>query len=173
MVLNNSGLYDTIWEHMLKIRLQRVGRKNNPSFKMIVTDSTAGPKSGKCVEQIGSYDAIRKTRSIDVDRAKYWMSKGALLSDTVHNIFISESLKEGKKVNVLPKKSPIISEETLTEKVEPKAQEETTPTEAVKSETPKETIPTEKVEPKAQEETTPTEAVKSEAPKETVYLQKK
>ena len=53
-------------------------------------------------------------------------------------------------------KSEAPKETVSTEKVEPKAQEETTPTEAVKSEAPKETVSTEEVEPKAQEEISPT-----------------
>ena len=126
---------------------------------MIITDSTAGPKSGKYVEQIGSYDAVRKTRSIDVDRAKYWMSQGAILSDTVHNIFISESLKEGKKRNVLPKKAPIVSEKI----------QEPAPVVEEKIETPKEDAPTKTEEVKAEapkEDTAPDAEEKDETPKE-------
>ncbi len=42
---------------MLTIRLQRVGRKNDPSFRVVVTDSKHGPQSGKFLEVVGAYDA--------------------------------------------------------------------------------------------------------------------
>ncbi|PIP04029.1 MAG: 30S ribosomal protein S16 [Candidatus Yonathbacteria bacterium CG_4_10_14_3_um_filter_47_65] len=95
---------------MLKIRLQRVGRKNDPSFRLVVVDSHTGPKSGNHVEVVGSYNARFGTPQINKERALHWMSVGAKLSDTVHNIFVTEKVIEGKKVNVLPKKSPIKKE---------------------------------------------------------------
>lgn len=98
---------------MLMIRLQRVGRVHEPTFCVVVTDSKNGPKSGKFIEIIGSYDTRRDNdiKQIDVDRVKHWMSKGAQLSDTLHNYFVHKKVIEGKKVNKLPKKSPIKKEE--------------------------------------------------------------
>ncbi len=96
---------------MLKIRLQRYGRTNDPSFRVVVLESTRGPKAGNHVEQIGFYNAATKQKSLDVERAKYWMSKGAQPSDTVYNMLVTAGAISGKKRNVLPKKSPIIKEE--------------------------------------------------------------
>ena len=95
---------------MLKIRLQRVGRKNDPSFRFVVTDSRNATRSGKYLEVIGSYDARRGKPAVDGVRVKHWMSHGAQLTPTVHNLFISEKLIEGKKINVLPRKKPIQKE---------------------------------------------------------------
>ncbi len=95
---------------MLKIRLQRTGRKNNPSFRVIVTDSHRGPKSGNHVELLGSYDPRKDTKTIKADRVLHWISKGAQVSDTVHNLLVSEGIIKGDKKNVLPKKSPIVKE---------------------------------------------------------------
>ncbi|WKZ26534.1 MAG: 30S ribosomal protein S16 [Candidatus Paceibacterota bacterium] len=93
---------------MLKIRLQRVGRKHEPVFRLVLTDSKNGPKSGKFLEILGNYDSRRgEDFKFDGDRIKYWISKGAQTSGTVHNLLISKSLFEGKKINVLPKKKPI------------------------------------------------------------------
>lgn len=93
---------------MLKIRLQRVGRKHEPVFRLVLTDSKNGPKSGKFLEILGNYDSRRgEDFKFDGDRIKYWISKGAQTSGTVHNLLISKSLLEGKKINVLPKKKPI------------------------------------------------------------------
>lgn len=90
---------------MLIIRLQRVGRTHEPSFRIVLTDSKNGPKSGKAVEVLGSYDA-RKGKGnnhIDGEKVKYWISKGAKVSDTVHNYLVDEKVLTGKKINVLPK----------------------------------------------------------------------
>ncbi len=102
---------------MLKIRLQRVGRKHEPSFRLVLTDSKNGPKSGKYNEILGWYDVRRdnKPEQIDVERVKYWMSKGAQVSDTVHNFLVEKKAIEGKKINKLPKKSPIKKDEPKAE----------------------------------------------------------
>jgi len=90
---------------MLIIRLQRVGRVHEPTFRIVLTDSKFGPKSGKSVEVLGSYDA-RKGKGnnhVDGEKVKYWISKGAQVSDTVHNFLIDQKVLTGKKINVLPK----------------------------------------------------------------------
>ena len=102
---------------MLKIRLQRVGRKHEPSFRLVLTDSKNGPKSGKYQEVLGWYDVRRdnKAEQIDTERVKYWMSKGAQVSETVHNFLVEKKIVVGKKINKLPRKSPIKKEEPKTE----------------------------------------------------------
>lgn len=92
---------------MLTIRLQRRGRVNDPSFRVIVVDSKRGPKSGDYLEMLGSYDARVNRVELEGERIKHWISKGAQVSDTVHNLLVSKGVIEGKKKNVLPKKSPI------------------------------------------------------------------
>ena len=98
---------------MLKIRLQRVGKKHDPSYRIVVTDSRTGPKSNKHVEVVGHYDTIRKTKEFNSDRIKHWISNGALVSDTVHNLLVREKIVEGDIKNVLPQKSPIVDEEAI------------------------------------------------------------
>jgi small subunit ribosomal protein S16 len=92
---------------MLAIRLQRVGRKNDPAFRLIVTESTRGPKSGKYVELLGSYHPKTKATNLKPERIKHWMSVGAQVSGTAHNLLIKNDVIQGKKINVLPKKTPI------------------------------------------------------------------
>ena len=89
---------------MLKIRLKRVGRKHDPSYRIVVTEDFRGPKSGKYLENIGSYNPRKDTKIVNTERVKYWISKGAQVSDTVHNIFIAEKIIEGKKKDVSSKK---------------------------------------------------------------------
>lgn len=96
---------------MLKIRLQRVGRKNEPSFRLVLTDSKNGPKSGKSLEILGSFDSRRAEQAtFDVEKIKHWISKGAKVSDTVHNLLVTRKVIVGKKINVLPLKRPIKKE---------------------------------------------------------------
>ncbi len=88
---------------MLRIRLQRIGRINLPSYRIIVVEHAEGPKTGKFTEIVGSYNPRSKERKINDERVKYWMSVGAKPSDTVHNMLVSAGVLTGKKINVLPK----------------------------------------------------------------------
>ena len=91
---------------MLKIRLQRIGRKNDPAFRAVLTDSKNSTKSGRFLEIVGTYNPKAGETTFKTDRIKYWISKGAKLSDTMHNFMVHEKTIPGKKVNVLPKKKP-------------------------------------------------------------------
>ena len=82
--------------------------KNDASFRVIVTESTRGPKAGNAVEVLGFYDPNRNTSEIKSDRVKHWISVGAQVSDTVHNILVGQKIIKGKKINVLSKKNPIV-----------------------------------------------------------------
>lgn len=87
---------------MLKIRMQRVGRINSPSYRIIVVEHTESPKTGSFVEKVGTYNPHTKERKLDAERVTYWMSVGAQPSATVHNMLISLGIIKGKKINVLP-----------------------------------------------------------------------
>ncbi len=107
---------------MLMIRLQRVGRTNDPSFRVVVADSRRSAKSGRYVELIGSYNPRTDAVAIKADRAKHWLSKGAQASGTIHNLLISNKIIEGKKVNVLPKKTVPKKEEEVKVSAAPAAE---------------------------------------------------
>jgi len=176
--LTARGLSVSIFP-MLKIRLQRVGRKHDPSFRVVLTDKRNGPQSGKFLEILGSYNARFGTPSLKGDRIKYWIDKGAKPSDTVHNLLISEKIIEGKKINVLPKKSPIVKEvaeedkkeatmETPTDTAENaetpaevKSEEAPAKKEKTAEEKPSEEVPAE--EEKKEESSTGTEEKKEES----------
>jgi small subunit ribosomal protein S16 len=106
---------------MLMMRLQRVGRKNDPSYRIVVTDTRTGPKSNKHVDLLGSYNPKMGTVIVDGARAKEWISKGVQLSDTVNNLLITHKVIEGKKINNLPRKSPVIDEAKVKAEAEAKA----------------------------------------------------
>jgi len=96
---------------MLRIRLQRVGRKNIPVFRLVLTDSKNSTKSGRYLEILGSFDAHdHEKQTVDAERVKHWIAMGAKPTDTVHNFLINKKVITGKKINALPKKTPIKKE---------------------------------------------------------------
>jgi small subunit ribosomal protein S16 len=101
---------------MLKIRLQRTGRKHEPTFRVVLTDSKNGPKSGKFLEILGHYDARRNDETqLKQERIQYWIGQGAQVSDTIHNLLITHAVIKGDKKNVLPQKTPIRKEVPVEE----------------------------------------------------------
>ena len=77
----------------VKIRLKRVGAKNKPAFRIVVADGRI-PRDGKFIEELGTYLPRKKgdNFTLDLDRAKYWVSKGAQPSETVAS-FIKKAIK--------------------------------------------------------------------------------
>lgn len=84
---------------MLKIRLARFGKKNRPSYRIIVSDSRKDTKADY-LENLGFYDPVAQPKQIKIkeDRVKYWLSVGAQMSPTVNNLFISQGIIQGSKV---------------------------------------------------------------------------
>ena len=77
----------------VKIRLKRVGAKNKPAFRVVVADSRS-PRDGRFIEEIGTYLPQKQGEKfkLDLERAKYWVSKGAQPSETVAS-FIKKASK--------------------------------------------------------------------------------
>jgi small subunit ribosomal protein S16 len=82
---------------MLAIRLFRIGKKKQPSYKIVVTDKQNPPQGGQFIEQVGFYNPLTNEKTLKEDRIKYWLSVGAQASDTVHNMLITEKIIEGEK----------------------------------------------------------------------------
>jgi small subunit ribosomal protein S16 len=80
----------------VKIRMKRVGAKNTPVFRIVVADSRS-PRDGKFIEEIGTYQPLKKDDNfvLNVERANYWVGKGAQPSDTVAS-FIKKANKAAK-----------------------------------------------------------------------------
>jgi len=96
---------------MLKIRLLRIGKKNQPSFKIVVTDKRKSSKAGRFIEQVGFYNPLTKEKKLIAEKIKYWLSVGAKPSDTIYNLLIKEKIIDGKKINVSKtKKKESVSE---------------------------------------------------------------
>lgn len=92
------------------MRLQRVARKHIPIFRVVLTDSRNSTKSGKAHEVLGIFNLVTDEKRVNAERVKYWLSKGAQPSGTVHNFLVGERIIAGKKINVLPKRRPIKKE---------------------------------------------------------------
>jgi small subunit ribosomal protein S16 len=78
-----------------------------------VTDKRTGPKSNKHIDLLGSYNPKLGTVQIDGEKAKKWLAQGVQPSVTLHNILVSQKVIDAKKINPLPRKSPIVDEEAV------------------------------------------------------------
>ncbi len=73
--------------------MKRVGTKNTPVFRIVVADGRS-PRDGKFIEEIGTYQPRKKgddNFTLDLDRARYWVSKGAQPSETVASFIKKKS----------------------------------------------------------------------------------
>ena len=71
----------------VKIRLKRIGTHKKPFYRVIVADSRS-PRDGRFIEEIGTYDPVKKDAPVKVDEAKTlgWLKKGAVPTDTVRSL---------------------------------------------------------------------------------------
>jgi small subunit ribosomal protein S16 len=69
---------------MVKIRLKRIGSKNHPAYRIVVADGRS-PRDGRFIEELGTYLPLQPGTNfkLDLERAKYWVTKGARPSETV------------------------------------------------------------------------------------------
>lgn len=84
---------------MLTIRFQRVGRKNDAAFRVVLTEKRSKPRSGQ-KEILGSYHPKTKQTVLKNERIQHWISKGAQPSATVHNLLIKKGVIKGAKIHV-------------------------------------------------------------------------
>jgi len=84
----------------VKIRLKRIGAKNNAIYRVVVTDSRS-PRDGRFIEELGTYHATKQGDNVtlDYDRARYWIGKGAQPTETVAS-FIKKSEKAAQSAPV-------------------------------------------------------------------------
>lgn len=98
---------------MLMIRFQRIGRTNDPAFRIVVLEKERAAKAGNIVELLGTYNPRSKAITLNEESVKGWIAKGAQPTDSIRNLFITKGVLTGKKINVLPKKTPQKSEEAI------------------------------------------------------------
>lgn len=90
---------------MLMIRFQRIGRKNDPAFRIVVLEKTAGPKAGSYVDLVGTYNPKTKAVTLKPEAIRDWMGKGAQVSPSLNNLLVKEGVLEGSKFAVVSKKN--------------------------------------------------------------------
>ncbi|MDD5599605.1 MAG: 30S ribosomal protein S16 [Victivallaceae bacterium] len=84
------------------LRLKRTGSKNNSCFRIVAMNKRSA-RDGKAIEELGFYDPRHKDEKCDLERAKYWLSVGALPSDTVKAII--KRAQDGTKLSDKVKKT--------------------------------------------------------------------
>ncbi len=105
---------------MLTMRLQRIGKRGQAYFRIIVTEHTKKPQ-GEYLELLGSYDPHKKDLKVKKERIEHWMSKGVQLSPTVNNLLVNNKIIIAtKKLSWKPK----VVAKPATAPAAPKAKEE-------------------------------------------------
>ena len=84
---------------MLKIKLARIGKIKQPTFRITISEHTKDT-FGPCLENLGNYNPRTKALVVDSERVKYWISKGAQPTYALHNLFIEKGIISGKKLNI-------------------------------------------------------------------------
>jgi small subunit ribosomal protein S16 len=114
---------------MVKIRLRRMGKKKQPTYRVVVADSRA-PRDGRFIETIGFYNPRTEPPTVQIkeDRALYWLSQGAQSTDAVARLLRNKGtldrfarLKEGESLESLL--AEVVAEELVVEEVAPLEEE--------------------------------------------------
>ena len=114
---------------MLAIKLRRIGKKHQPSYRLVVAEKRS-KLLGKYLEDLGWFNPITKKSEFNKDRISYWMGSGAKPTDTVHNLLISLEIikgkkrkahKESKKESAAVEEAPQAATESKKEPESPKA----------------------------------------------------
>ena len=164
---------------MVKIRLQRVGTKNRPSYRIVVADVRA-PRDGAFINIIGHYNPLTdpETIVIDEEKALSWLKQGAQPTDTAARLLAKLGIIERPKIPEAKPKAPKKKSETLEEKpiipevksekpeVKPEKPEVKPEKPEVKPKTPEDKLETPEVKPKTPEDKLETPKKKSKTPKE-------
>ncbi|MDB5195539.1 MAG: ribosomal protein small subunit ribosomal protein [Parcubacteria group bacterium] len=151
---------------MLMIRFQRIGRTNDPAFRIAVLEKASGPKAGKYVDLVGTYNPKTKAVTLKPDAIKSWMAKGAQVSPSLHNLLVKEGVVVGAK------NAKVVSQQNLGKNIAKKAAEEAAAAakaadEAAKAEAAAKAAAEAEAQAPAEEEA-PAEEVTVEAPAEVV-----
>ncbi|OGH91679.1 MAG: 30S ribosomal protein S16 [Candidatus Magasanikbacteria bacterium RIFOXYD2_FULL_39_9] len=106
---------------MLTIRLQRMGKKNAPTYRLVIAEKGRDTQ-GRNLEILGTFNPRAKENGFvpNVDRIKFWLERGAQPSPTLHNLFVGSGLitdkKKAKSVYISDKRAKKIEEKKKSEK---------------------------------------------------------
>lgn len=82
---------------MLKLRLQRRGKRNYATYRIVVADAGA-PIKGRFLADVGHYNPHTDVFSVDAEVVKKWLSQGVQPSATVHNLLVTHDIIKADKV---------------------------------------------------------------------------
>lgn len=102
---------------MISIRLQRIGKKGQPSYRLVVANRRS-KLGGTPIEDLGSYNIFSKKQTFKAERIKHWINQGAKPTVTVHNLLVKNSILDGKKMAVKMKVKIVAPGATSEPKVE-------------------------------------------------------
>ncbi|MBI2278967.1 MAG: 30S ribosomal protein S16 [Candidatus Brennerbacteria bacterium] len=100
---------------MLAIKLKRIGKKHQASFRVVVAEKRSKVQ-GRFVEDLGWVNPRTNTRSVDTVRASYWLSVGAQPTPTAWNLLVKTGVVRGKKIPLHGKSKQSVSTEAATDK---------------------------------------------------------
>lgn len=118
---------------MLTIRLQRIGKKGQPSYRLVVAERRS-KVGAPPTEDLGAYNPFTKQASFKADRVQHWIGVGASPTVTVHNLLVKSGVVTAPKRRVYMKQA-------VAKVAEPEA--EAPAAEPAKEEAPTETAPAE------------------------------
>lgn len=94
---------------MVRIRLQRLGRRNRSCFRIVVADARV-KRQGEYLEKIGQYDPVAKDEpkklAVDIERVRHWVSQGAQVSESVATLLRERGLMNALGQVTAPKPAP-------------------------------------------------------------------
>lgn len=97
---------------MLAIKLQRIGRKHQPSYRLVVAEKRT-KMAAPPVEDLGSYEPRAKAAAFKKDRISYWLGVGAQPTVTVHNLLVAQGIMSAAKKAVKMKKAERVVEAVM------------------------------------------------------------
>lgn len=146
---------------MLAIRMQRVGRKGHPEYRVVVQDSALSPTSGRVVARLGHFNPHTKSTTLDKEKTAHYLGNGAQPSDRVVKLLVAEKIKLPDWVAVprSDREGKLRNPEKLRKNQPKEEVQESKP--AVEADSPAPADTPEEAQPEVKEE--PTEEVKEEA----------
>lgn len=97
---------------MLVIRLNRIGKKHQPSYRLVVSERRS-KLGGPPAEDLGFYNPFTKATGFKQERVRYWLGVGAKPTVTVHNLLVKQGVLGGEKIKLSIKKAEAKPEEAL------------------------------------------------------------
>lgn len=113
---------------MLSLKLQRIGRRHQPAYRVVVAESRS-KLIAPPIEDLGSYNPFTKALNVKADRVKHWLSVGAQPTVTVHNLLAKGGVTDAKTIKIAMPAKEVTEEPEAPVAAEPAVVEETAPSE--------------------------------------------